>query len=95
MQSLKSGKEIFGVRKPSKLNVPGLNERAKELNVGKGPLEYCWTPRSGPLAELKCRTRAAFWHEMKFLRENEDQLRSQSMLSNTWIIGYLERFRSS
>ena len=33
------------------------------------------------LAELKCRARAAFRHEMKFLRENEDQLRSQSMLS--------------
>ena len=38
-------------------------------------------PRSVPLAELKCRARAAFSHEMKFLRENEDQLRSQSMLS--------------
>ena len=38
-------------------------------------------PRSGPLAELKGRARAAFRHEMKFFRENEDQLRSQSMLS--------------
>ena len=38
-------------------------------------------PRSGPLAELKCRARAAFRHEMKLLRENEDNLRSQSMLS--------------
>ena len=38
-------------------------------------------PRSGPLAELKCSARAAFRHEMKFLRENKDQLRSQSMLS--------------
>ena len=38
-------------------------------------------PRSGPLAELKCRARAAFRHEMKFLKENEDQLRSQSMIS--------------
>ena len=38
-------------------------------------------PRSGPLAEPKGRARAAFRHEMKFLRENEDQLRSQSMLS--------------
>ena len=38
-------------------------------------------PRSGPLAELKCWARAAFRHEMKFLRENEDQLRSQSMVS--------------
>ena len=38
-------------------------------------------PRSGPLAELKCRARAAFRHEMQLLRENEDRLRSQSMLS--------------
>ena len=38
-------------------------------------------PRSLLLAELKCRARAAFRHEMKFLRENEDQLSSQSMLS--------------
>ena len=40
-----------------------------------------WRPRSGPLAEVKCQARAAFRHEIKFLRENEDQLRSQSMLS--------------
>ena len=33
-------------------------------------------PKSGPLAELKCR--AAFRHDMKFLRENEDQLRFDS-----------------
>ena len=39
------------------------------------------SPRSGPLAELKCMAQDAFRHEMKFLRENEDQLRSQSMLS--------------
>ena len=38
-------------------------------------------PRSGPLAELKCKARAAFRHEMKFLRENDYQLCSQSMLS--------------
>ena len=40
-----------------------------------------WRPRSGPLAELKYRARAAFRHEIKFLRDNEDQLRTQSMLS--------------
>ena len=38
-------------------------------------------PRSGPLVELKCRARAAFRCEMKFLRDDEDQLCSQSMLS--------------
>ena len=30
---LKSGKQIFGMRTPSKFNVPGWNERAKELNA--------------------------------------------------------------
>ena len=32
---LKSGKDIFGMQKPSKFNVPGWNERAKELNTGR------------------------------------------------------------
>ena len=31
---LKSGKELFGMQKPSKFNVPGLNELAKELDTG-------------------------------------------------------------
>ena len=30
---LKSDKEIFGMRKPSKFNIPGWNVRAKELNA--------------------------------------------------------------
>ena len=30
---LKSSKEIFGMQKPSKFNVPGWNERAKELDA--------------------------------------------------------------
>ena len=30
---LKSGKDIFGMQKPSKFNVPGWNEQAKELNA--------------------------------------------------------------
>ena len=30
---LKNGKDIFGMQKPSKFNVPGWNERAKELNA--------------------------------------------------------------
>ena len=82
---LKSGKQIFWMRKPSKFNVPGWNERAQELNARYREAVSHWyiagRPRSGPLAELKSRARAAFRHEMKFLRENEDQLRSQSMLS--------------
>ena len=82
---LKSGKDIFGMQKPSKFNVPGSNERANELNARyREAVSHCnidGLPRSGPLAELKCRARAAFRHEMKFLRENEDQFRFQSMLS--------------
>ena len=61
---LKSGKDIFGIRKPSKFNVPGWNERAKELNALFREAVSNWNiagrPRSGPLAELKCRVRAAF-----------------------------------
>ena len=82
---IKSGKQIFGMRKPSKFNVPGWNERARELNARYREAVSHWNiacrPRSGPLADLKCRTRADFRHEMKFLRENEDQFRSQSILS--------------
>ena len=84
---LKSAKQthIFNKRKPSKFTVPWLNERAKELNTRYKVAVSHWNiagrPRSCPLEELKCRARAAFGHEMKFLRENEDQLRSQSMHS--------------
>ena len=82
---VKSRNDIFGMHKPSKFNVPGWNERAKELNARYMEAVRHWNiaghHRSSPLAELKCRARAAFRHEMKFLRENEDQLRSQSMLS--------------
>ena len=82
---LKSRKQIFVMRKPSKFNVPGWNERAKELNARYREAMSHWNiggrPRSGPLTQLKCRARAAFRHEMKFLRENEDQLHSHSMPS--------------
>ena len=67
---LKSGKEIFGMQKPSKFNVPGWNERAKELNARYRKAVSHWNiaggPRSGPLAELKGRARAAFRHEINF-----------------------------
>ena len=73
------------MRKPSKFNVLGWNERARELNTqyyeAVSHLNIAGRPRCSPLAELKFRARAAFRHEMKFLRENKDQLRFQSMLS--------------
>ena len=54
---IKSGKQIFWMRKP-KFNVPGWNERTKELNARYREAVSHWTitgrPRSGPLAELKC-----------------------------------------
>ena len=82
---LKSGKDIFGMQKPSKFNVPGWNERPKELNARYREAVSHWNiagrPRSGPLAELECMAGAAFRHGMNFFRENEDQLRSQSTLS--------------
>ena len=83
---LKSSKKIFGMRNPkNSMYSPGWNERAKEWNVRYREAVSHWNiagrPRSGPLAELKCKARTAFRHEIKFLRENEDQLRSQSMLS--------------
>ena len=56
---LKSGKEIFGMQKPSKFNVSGWNERAKELNARYREAVSDWNiagrPRSCPLAELKGR----------------------------------------
>ena len=33
MQYFKSGKDISGMQKPSKFNVPGWNERANDLNA--------------------------------------------------------------
>ena len=80
----KSGKEIFGMWKPSTFNMPGWNERANELNAQYREAVSHWNiaglPKSDPLADPKCRARATLGHEIKFFRENEDQLRSQSML---------------
>ena len=50
---LKSGKEIFGMRKPSEFNVPGWNERAKEFNASYREVVSPWNIA----AELStCRT---------------------------------------
>ena len=56
---LKSSKDMFGMQKPSKFNVPGWNVSAKELNARYREAVSHWNiagrPRSGPLTELKCR----------------------------------------
>ena len=62
----------------------GMSEWRSECSIqgGSEPLEYCGAPpRSGLLAKLKYRVLSAYRLEIKILRENEDQLRSQSMLS--------------
>ena len=44
--------------------------------------DYTYTHvNNGQLAELKCRARVAFSHEIEILGENEDKLHSQTMLS--------------
>ena len=57
---LKSGKDIFGMQKPSKFNVPRWNEPVKELNVRYREAVSHWNitgrPRSGPLAAEMKRT---------------------------------------
>ena len=68
---LKSGKQIFGMRIPSKINVPGWNERrAKESNARYTEAVSHWNiagrDRSGPLAKLKCMARAAFRMKLNF-----------------------------
>ena len=56
---LMSRKQIFVMWKPSKFNVPGWNDQAKEFNARYRKAVSHWNiagcPRSGPLAELKCR----------------------------------------
>ena len=47
---LKSGKDIFGMQKPSKFNVPCWNEQLSKgvewaIQGGSEPLEYCLAPQ--------------------------------------------------
>ena len=49
---LKSGKDIFWMQKPLKFNVPGWNARYREA---VSHWNIAGHPRSGSLAELKCR----------------------------------------
>ena len=88
---LQRGKDIFGMQKPSIFNAPGWNERAMELNARYREAVSHWNiagrPRSDPLAELICRARAAFRHEMKFLRENERECFQNFIGENVMISG--------
>ena len=52
---LTSGKQIFGMRLPSKFNVPGWNERAKELNARYREAVSHWNS-GGPQKWSTCRT---------------------------------------
>ena len=67
---LKSGRKYLGCgNQPNSMYQGRMSEqRSLMLDMGR------------PYRELKCRERAAFRHEMKFLRENVDQLHSLSIL---------------
>ena len=52
---LKSGKNIIGKQKPSEFNVPGWNERAKELNERYREAVSQWNIAGGPQKWSTCR----------------------------------------
>jgi hypothetical protein len=80
-----AGRRVFGTRKPSKYNVPGWNDRAKELNYAVRDAVFQWNvsgrPRGGQLAVAMRIAKSRFRRELAFLRENEHQLRSQALLT--------------
>lgn len=80
-----AGRRVFGMRKPSKFNVPGWNERAKELNYAVRDAVFQWNvagkPRGGQLAVVMRIAKSRFRRELAFLRENEQQLRAQALLT--------------
>ena len=80
-----AGRRVFGTRKPSKYNVPGWNERARELNYAVRDAVFNWNiagrPRGGQLAVAMRIAKSRFRRELAFLRQNEQQLRAQALLT--------------
>ena len=83
---LKAGRNVFGYKATSQFNVPGWNDRAKQLNADVRSLVLQWNiegrPRGGQLVFNMKAAKARFRREMRFLRQNEEQLRSQALLRN-------------
>ena len=94
---LQSGKQIFGMRKPSKFNVPVGSVEWASL--------WCWmldtgrqwatgilrAPQKWSTWRAKCRARAAFRHEMKLLRnETTTQAWNETTLMHVVIIPLLK-----
>ena len=80
-----AGRRVFGTREPSKkYNVPGWNERARELNYAVRDAVFNWNiagrPREGQLAVAVRIAKSRFRRELAFLRQNEQQLRAQALL---------------
>ena len=80
-----AGRRVFGTRKPNKYNIPGWNERAKELNYAVRDAVFQWNiagrPRDGQLAVAVRIAKSRFRRELAFLRQNEQQLRAQALLT--------------
>jgi hypothetical protein len=80
-----AGRRVFGTRKPSKYNIPGWNERAKELNHAVRDAVFQWNiagrPRDGQLAVAMRIAKSRFRRELAFLRQNDQQLRAQALLA--------------
>lgn len=79
-----TGRRVFGMKKNNRFNVPGWNDRAKYLNNEVRQAVFNWNianrPRGGALAATMQRAKARFRHELKFLKQNEDQLRANALL---------------
>ena len=79
-----SGIRAYGRKNSNEFNVPGWNDRAKELHQLVRQATFFWEaagrPRGGHLAVRMRATKAKFRREMRFLRNNEENLRSQALL---------------
>ena len=54
---LKCGRQIFGMRKPLKFNVPGWNKRVKELNARYREAVSYWNIAAPPQKWCTCRAK--------------------------------------
>lgn len=81
---LRCGKQAFGVKKNKNFNVPGWNDRARDLNRAVRQAVFDWNvagrPRGGHLAVTMRIAKSRFRREMRFLKKNEEQLRSRALL---------------
>ena len=79
------GRQIFGVSRSRPNIVPGWNVHVKEYYERSRTAFFNWreagSPRSGPIADTIRFTRARFKFELRQCRNNEEQMRSDSLAS--------------